>query len=56
LLPVKVSSENVAVRLEKSDGVAMSGTMEIKVGKGLVRIAGPVDVEALRAVLEYLAG
>lgn len=56
LLPVKVSRENVAVRPEKSDGVAMSGTMEIKVGKGLVRIAGPVDVEALRAVLEYLAG
>jgi transposase len=49
LLPVKVS--HPAVRSE----LAMApGTMEIKVGKGLVRIAGPVDVAALRAVLECL--
>jgi len=30
--------------------------MEIKVGRGLVRMAGPVDVQALRVVLECLAG
>ena len=52
LLPVKVSPDPM-VRPDLATG---SGTMEIKVGKGMVRVAGPVDVEALRAVLECLAG
>jgi len=52
LLPVKVSPDPMA-----RPNLAMgSGTMEIKVGKGVVRIAGAVDVQALRAVLECLAG
>jgi transposase len=54
LLPVKVSD---SVELAaKRDPAMVSGTMEIRVGKGMVRIAGPVDVTALRAVLECLAG
>jgi transposase len=52
LLAVKVSADPV-VRPELARA---SGTMEIKVGRGLVRVAGPVDVQALRAVLECLAG
>ena len=51
LLPVKVSPDPT----EKPNLAMGSGTMEIKVGKGMVRVAGAVDVEALRAVLECLA-
>ena len=51
LLPVKVTSEP-----ETASVGVVAGTMEIKIGKGMVRIAGPVDVVALRAVLECLAG
>jgi transposase len=54
LLPVKVSgSVDLAAKRDPAIG---PGTMEIRVGKGMVRIAGPVDVPALRAVLECLAG
>ena len=52
LLPVKVSPDPT----EKANLAMGSGTMEIKVGKGMVRVAGAVDVQALRAVLECLAG
>jgi len=51
LLPVKVSPDPM---LQPNLAMA-SGTMEIKVGKGVVRVAGAVDVQALRAVLECLA-
>src|SRR6516162_2599931 len=51
LLPVKVSPDPT----EKANLAMGSGTMEIKVGKGMVRVAGAVDVQALRAVLECLA-
>ena len=51
LLPVKVSPDPMV----KPNLAMASGTMEIKVGKGVVRVAGGVDVQALRAVLECLA-
>ena len=51
LLSVKVSPDPTV----KSNLAMATGTMEIKVGKGMVRMAGAVDVQALRAVLECLA-
>ena len=56
LLPVKVKAERPMKTL-KDDGARLSsGTMEIKLLRGTLRIAGSVDVTALRAVLECLAG
>src|SRR5262250_39224 len=48
LLPVKVGPDPMV----RSNLAMESGTMEIKVGKWMVRVAGAVDVQALRAVLE----
>jgi transposase len=55
LLPVKVKTERSTKTLN-DDSVVSSGTMEIKLLRGTLRIAGSVDVLALRAVLECLAG
>ena len=56
LLPVKVTEER-AVRAAEGDGTAWrSGTIEIQLPKGTLRIAGAVDAEVLRAVLEQLLG
>ena len=56
LLPVKVEEER-STETVKGDGPALrSGTIEIKLLKGTLRVVGPVDVVALRAVLECLAG
>jgi transposase len=52
LLPVKISEEKPAGPERPGP---RSGTMEIKVSKGTICIAGDVDVVALRAVLEYMA-
>jgi transposase len=52
LLPVKISEEQPAQW--ESPG-PRSGTMEIKMSKGTICIAGAVDVAALRTVLEYMA-
>ncbi|MFY9531816.1 MAG: transposase [Candidatus Acidiferrales bacterium] len=55
LLPVKVSEEQPA-EAAKWEGLGLrSGTMEIKVSKGTIRIAGAVDAVVLRAVLECLS-
>jgi transposase len=55
LLPVKVVEQQAAPA--KWDGQSLpSGTIEIKVPRGTLRIAGSVDVVALRAVLECLTG
>ena len=55
LLPVKVS-EGRSAEAAKWEGLALrSGTIEIKVSKGTIRIAGAVDAVALRAVLECLS-
>jgi transposase len=52
LLPVKVSEGQPA---EAARPALRSGTIEIQVSKGTIRIAGSVDVVALRTVLECLA-
>ena len=55
LLPVRVKTERPMKTL-KDDGTRLSsGTMEIKLLRGTLRIAGSVDVRALRVVLECLA-
>ena len=55
LLPVKVKKEQ-PMKAWKDDGTgSSSGTMEIELLRGTLRIAGSVDVTALRAVLECLA-
>src|SRR6516165_1502056 len=55
LLPVKVKTERPTRTVEESGPLLSSGTMEIKLSRGTLRIAGAVDVLALRAVLECLA-
>ena len=56
LLPVKVKTEPPMKAWKKDDGAMLSsGTMEIELLRGTLRIAGSVDVAALRAVLECLA-
>jgi len=56
LLPVKVKTERPTTTAEESGPLLSSGTMEIQFSRGTLRIAGSVDVLALRAVLECLAG
>jgi len=56
LLPVKVKTERPTKALPENDPLLSSGTIEIKLSRGTLRIAGSVDVLALRAVLECLAG
>jgi transposase len=55
LLPVKVKAERPAATAKSDDPIWSSGTMEIKLPRGTLRIAGAVDVVALRAILECLA-
>jgi transposase len=56
LLPVRVSKEIVAqaASLASPSGKSSAGTLKIELPKGKLRIAGSVDVEVLRAVLECL--
>jgi len=56
LLPVKVKTERPTRTVEESGPLLSSGTMEIQFSRGTLRIAGSVDVLALRAVLQCLAG
>jgi transposase len=55
LLPVKVEAEQATEPVKRNVQTLSSGTMEIEFPKGTLRIAGSVDVAALRAVLESLA-
>ena len=55
LLPVKVEAERATEAVKRNVQTLSSGTMEIEFPKGTLRIAGSVDVAALRAVLESLA-
>ena len=55
LLPVKIATERRAAPVKDDDLILSSGTMEITLSRGTLRIAGSVDVTALRAVLECLA-
>jgi transposase len=56
LLPVKVKTERPTKPFEENGPRLSSGTMEVQLSRGTLRIAGSVDVLALRAVLECLAG
>lgn len=56
LLPVKVKTERCPKTFEDDSPMLSSGTMEIKLSRGTLRIAGSVDVLTLRTVLECLAG
>jgi len=55
LLPVKVEAEQATEPVKRDVRTLSPGTMEIEFPKGILRIAGSVDVVALRAVLESLA-
>jgi len=55
LLAVKVPEEQPAKAAKWDSPAVLPGTMEIKVSKGTIHIAGSVDVVALRTVLECLA-
>ena len=54
LLPVKVAEERVTKTVKGDDLTLPSGTMEIKLPRGTLRVAGPVDVVALRTAMECL--
>jgi transposase len=56
LVPVKVANDRSAAAVEEDDFLLRSGTLEIKLSKGTLRIFGTVDVTALRAVIECLVG
>jgi len=54
LLPVKVEAERPTEAVNDNDPTLSSGTMEIELPRGTLRIAGSVDVVALRAAMECL--
>lgn len=56
LLPVKVKTERPPRALQDNNALLSAGTMEVKLLRGTLRVAGSVDVLALRTVLECLAG
>ena len=53
LLPVKVKIERPATTVEESGPLLSSGTMEIQFSRGTLRIAGSVDVLALRVGADH---
>jgi transposase len=56
LVRVKVAHERSVEATKEDDFLPRSGTLEIKLAKGTLRIFGKVDVMALRAVIECLVG
>ena len=54
LLPVKVEAERPAEAGKRESSTLSSGTMEIKLPRGTLRIAGSVDLVALRTAMECL--
>jgi len=56
LVPVKVANDRSAEAVKEDDFLPRSGTLEIKLSKGTLRIFGTVDVMALRVVIECLVG
>ena len=56
LVPVKVAKDRSIERVKEDDFLPRSGTLEIKLSKGTLRIFGTVDVTALRAAIECLVG
>jgi transposase len=55
LLAVEVTQDRSALVAEEASAPS-SGTIEIKLAKGSLRVFGSIDVLALRVVLECLAG
>jgi transposase len=55
LLPVKLSEELPEEATKYDSPIPRSGTLEVKVSKGTIRIVGGIDVVTLRTVLECLA-
>ena len=55
LLPVKLSEELPEQAAKCESPVPLSGTLEIKVSRGTIRIVGSIDLVTLRTVLECLA-
>jgi transposase len=55
LLAVEITKERSAPVTEEASGPS-SGTIEIQLAKGSLRVFGSIDVAALRVVLECLAG
>jgi transposase len=56
LVPVKVANDRSVAAVKEDDFLLRSGTLEIKLSKGTLRIFGTVDVMTLRAVIECLVG
>jgi transposase len=56
LLPVKIANERTTGAVKEDDFLARSGTLEIKLSKGTLRVAGTVDVAVLRVAIECLVG
>jgi len=56
LLPVKIANDRCSEAVPEENFLARSGTLEIKLSKGTLRIAGTIDVAALRAAIECLVG
>ena len=54
LIRVKVANDRSAEAVKEDDFLPQSGTLEVKLSKGTLRIFGTVDVMALRAVIECL--
>jgi hypothetical protein len=53
---VKVADDRSLEAVRGDDFMPRSGTLEIKLSKGTLRIFGTVDVMALRAAIECLVG
>jgi transposase len=56
LVPVKVANDRSVEAVKEDDFIPRSGTLEIKLSRGTLRVAGNVDVVALRTVIECLLG
>jgi transposase len=55
-LPVTVAQELSVEARKQQDHILSSGSIEIQLAKGALRISGNVDVIVLRAVIEALVG
>ena len=56
LVPVKVANDRCVKAVKEDDFLPRSGTLEIKLLKGTLRVAGNVDVVVLRTAIECLVG
>ena len=54
LLPVKITKARSPEAVKQGEPLTRSGTMEVQLAKGTLRIVGNVDVAALRATIECL--